>query len=1030
MDFNNNSTKPVRFARYLFFVIPGIFIIAGGILFSGFSGRDSRLNYVQQLKKGFETPPDSSRPGVYWFVMDGWISKENITKDFESMKLAGIGRINMMVVNVGIPKGPVEFLGEEWLALFKHIVAESKRLGIEITIPVGPGWSGSGGPWIAPDQSMQLLVDTSINISNPVATVRKLSIPAPQPASQYYRSRRFTQQQDEQRKLFYQSVKVLAFPTPASKDSIHNIVEKALYRNFKERGFPIRSMNANKKEEKRIVSESGVIRKDSIIDLSDKLQPDGSLVWDAPSGNWTIMRFVSRNNGSNNTPAPVFGNGFESNKMDSQATRWHLDTYIGRILKYIGEEGNANSETGGLKTLHLDSWELGTQNWTNKFRQEFQIRRGYDPLLYLPVYSGLIVGSEEESERFLWDMRLTSNELILEHYDDQIKNYAHQHGMTFSIEPYVTPFSDFDHGAKADYPMGEFWSVGFQLKQDVTYSNFEATSIGHIEGRSVVQAEAFTADQYEAWKQYPWSMKNQGDWAFAAGINRFFYHVFVHKALADSLLPGMTMGIWGIHWDRKQTWWPMVEAYHRYISRCQYLLQQGRSVADILYLVPENYPQYFLPPHSALAGDTILPDRKAYNFDACSPKQLMNATVEGTKVVFPSGASYELLVLPNTSTMTPELLRKVKSLVNSGAIVIGTPPVKSPSLKNYPACDEEITSLVNELWGGVQSSPKMIIKKFGKGKIIYGGEIGAGKGRDNYPDYQLLSGILKNQNVLKNFESTGPVRYTHRTLNDLDIYFVSNRSDRKIITSCSFRVKKGIPKLWDPIDGKVRDLPEYKINKNGSVTMPLHFDNYQSYFILFSDEAFESESVSRNFPEVQTVGVIEGPWKLNFEKLGEGKREITLDSLVSWTSIKNEDMKYYSGIAEYSKAFVFDPPVESSRGIRFFLNLGDVNHMAEVKLNGHDLGVVWCKPWKIDVTRFLRSGNNQLQIRVANLWVNRLIGDARLGSNEEKLTQIDLLMGKKVLNQVSFSTYNPYKADTPLLSSGLMGPVSICMEKY
>ena len=239
--------------------------------------------------------------------------------------------------------------------------------------------------------------------------------------------------------------------------------------------------------------------------------------------------------------------------------------------------------------LHMDSWEMGSQNWTPRLRQEFIKRRGYDPFPFYPVYAGHIVESREVSERFLWDLRLTSQELILDYHAGQVKKYSHRHGLGLSIEPYdMNPTADLELGAVADVPMCEFWSKDYGF--NTSFSCIEATSIAHVNGISLVPAEAFTAGENEGWKQYPGSMKAQGDWAFAAGINRFFFHTFQHQLPGDQWKPGITMGPYGVHWDRGQTWWPMAEGYHRYITRCQFILQQGRTVADILYLTPEGAP--------------------------------------------------------------------------------------------------------------------------------------------------------------------------------------------------------------------------------------------------------------------------------------------------------------------------------------------------------------------------------------------------------------------------------------------------------
>ena len=256
---------------------------------------------------------------------------------------------------------------------------------------------------------------------------------------------------------------------------------------------------------------------------------------------------------------------------------------------------------GGLTTLHMDSWEMGAQNWTPHFRAEFIRRRGYAPLPFYPVYTGQIVQSPEVSERFLWDLRQIAQELVLEFHAGHLKTYARRHGLSLSIEPYdMNPTSDLELGAVADIPMGEFWSKGFGYNS--AFSCVEAASIGHVNGRPIVAAEAFTAQNNEGWKQHPASVKEQGDWAFSMGINQFYYHTFQHQPLDDRLRPGMTIGPYGVHWDRNQTWWPMAGAYHEYISRCQYLLRQGTSVADVLYLAPEAAPNVFRAPESALTG--------------------------------------------------------------------------------------------------------------------------------------------------------------------------------------------------------------------------------------------------------------------------------------------------------------------------------------------------------------------------------------------------------------------------------------------
>ncbi|HWK04254.1 MAG TPA: glycosyl hydrolase [Puia sp.] len=981
---------------------------------------------ISALKEGFLNPPDSAKPGVYWYFMDGNMSKTGMTKDLESMKMAGIANVLFLEVNVGVPQGPVDFLSREWQDLFKHAVQECERLGIRMTLGIGPGWTGSGGPWVTPAESMQHLVSSTLQVSGGQKGV--LRLPLPLPKRPYFGEGSFTPELKKKWDDFYKDVAVLAFPTPAKSGKIDNIDEKALY--YRE---PYSSKPGVKPAlpsfSEYADTPAADIQKDKIIDLTDKLQPDGTLNWVVPQGNWTIMRFGSRNNGAVTRPAPIQGLGFESDKFDTIALDHHLDAYVGKILQASGYPHAPTA--GGLKMLHMDSWEMGAQNWTAQFRQEFIKRRGYDPLPFYPVYSGNIVENLSISERFLWDLRQTSQELVIAYHATQVKKYAHNLGLGLSIEPYdLNPTADLELGLVADIPMGEFWSKGYGFH--TSFSIIEAASLAHTMGVPVVQAEAFTADAPEAWKQHPGSMKDQGDWAFAAGINRFFYHTFEHKPFDDSLRPGMNMGPYGVHWDRMQTWWPMVEAYHRYVARCQFLLQQGRTVADILYLTPEGAPHVFLPPPSAMDGDTLIPDRKGYNFDGCAPGQLAQASVVNNQIVFPGGASYRLLVLPAVETMTPGLLEKIRSLVEAGAMVIGAPPKRSTSLSGYPQCDEKVLEIGKQLWGSLEVPATQSEHVYGKGKISWGGKLALCDRASVYPDYDLTAGILTDRGVKKDFESSGSLRYTHRTTKEGEIYFVSNRTDQKVQVSCTFNTTNGTPELWDPLTGKTRALPEFSAVE-GHTTLPLQFDAYQSWFIIFSKETKVSPDEKKNFPETAKVTTLEKDWLVSFDPKWGGPAQAKFDSLTDWATNTDKGIQYYSGIAVYHKRFDLPTASDTGKNQRLYIDLGKVKNLARIRLNGQDLGVVWTAPWKVDITGIVRQKDNQLEISVANLWPNRLIGDDHLpqdGIKDNKFPEWLLKGQPRTSGRYTFSTYDPYNKDSPLLESGLLGPVSIQKEVF
>jgi hypothetical protein len=817
------------------------------------------------------------------------------------------------------------------------------------------------------------------------------------------------------RSPFYEDVVVYAFPK--CNPVIDDINEKALY----ERN-PYTSMRGVKpylpapahypKQD-----ESNVIDPATMIDLTDHLGSKGRLKWDVPAGEWTIIRMGRRSTGASTRPAPEPGVGFDHDKFDKAALEDHFRNYYGKLLEKVGSRAKKH----GWTTVHLDSWEMGAQNWTPRLREEFKKRRGYDPKPYFVTFSGRAVKSVEVSERFLWDVRLTAQELVLENYARHLKALGHKHGFGLSIEPYdMNPTADLDLGAVADVPMCEFWSAGFGF--DSSFSCVEAASIAHTMGRSIVSAEAFTGR--DQWQQYPWSMKNQGDWALCMGINRFVFHTFAHKPLGDEYRPGMTMGPYGVHWDRGQTWWPMVKDYHTYIARCSHLLRQGVTVSDVLYLTPEGAPHVFRAPASALEGTGPLADKKAYGFDGCSPNILMDrAEVKNGRIVFPGGTSYRLMVLPEFETMTPKLLAKITELVKTGATIIGSPPVKSPSLSDYPKCDDEVRKLARELWGTFERPVEIIKRKYGQGTLYFGGS----KPKGLYPDYDDTASVLKQMGVSKDFTSTGPVRYGHRITKQQEIYFVSNKSGEPIQADCTFRVAKSKPQLWNPVRGQRRALPQYKI-QNGLTTIPLEFAPFESYFVIFPRKKSASLPViaeSVNFPAATLVKILGGAWDVSFDSKWGGPEKVTFNTLDDWTSREAKGIKYYSGIATYKKNF--DHSHRSDK--RVYLDLGTVHDMARVKLNGKDLGVIWCAPWRVDITEAVETKGNVLEIDIANRWPNRLLGDQQSPDKDVRTVQWKSGFLEGRVYKTGRYTFTTGRGPGKLLASGLLGPIRILVSQ-
>jgi hypothetical protein len=1037
------------------------------------------------LATGFARPPDPARPWAYWMWMDGNLDRAGITADLESMKTAGLGGVIICEVNVGVPRGPVEFMSPEWRQLFKHVVKEAERLGLEVTLNAGPGWTGSGGPWVRPEQSMQHIVAASLEVRGPSRFDSALPRPVRRPA--FFGEGGLPDRIKKTMDGFYRDVAVLAFPTPAAGPAIADIEEKALYVRApysSQKGvrpfFPAPALYPG-------LPAGAAIDPGRVVDLTDKLDADGRLAWDVPPGRWTILRFGRTTTGANTRPAPVPGLGLECDKLDAAAFDAHYDAFVGTLLREIGPrraDGRA-----GWTTLHIDSWEMGAQNWTGAFREEFRKRRGYELLPYLPAVTGRPVVDIETSERFLWDLRQTANELVLENHALRLKELGRRDGFRLSIEPYdMTPCADMTLGTAADVPMGEFWLYGFHTAHSV----IEAAGVAHTNGRNVVAAESFTSDDREAWQADPASMKALGDWAFSAGVNRIVFHRSQHQA-GLTVEPGMTMGPYGVHWERTQTWWDMVPSYHRYLARCQFMLRQGLPVADVCFLVGEGAPHVFRPPASALRGDP--PGPAGYAFDGCPPETLIaSASVKDGWIVFPDGMGYRVLVLPESETVTPALLRKVRDLVAAGATVVGPRPRKSPSLAGYPQCDANVASLAAEVWGdcdGVKTTEHAC----GLGRVVWvktqapatraqsGGPAGSNRieippaglvtsptapvdpagvlaGRapwsvgappldepGQYGDFAVVTDVLDKMGVPLDFSSDAPLRWIHRRDGATDIYFVANPEPAAVETTARFRAGSRRPELWDPLDGSRRDLDVFDSSED-RIVIPLRFAPHQSFFVVFREAQARVRSAGAypnagpeparpavsNFPALTEHATLDGPWDVSFDPKWGGPAKVVFESLDDWSRRPEEGIRFYSGTATYAKTF--DLPEAASRNVkraRLWLDLGTVKNIAAVRLNGRVLGVVWCDPWRVEISGAVKPKGNRLVIRVANLWPNLLVGDERQAPDADYAPGGNLLRWPDWLlkseprpsGRLTFSTWKHYNKDSPLLRSGLLGPVTV-----
>lgn len=973
------------------------------------------------LAAAFVAPPASARPWVYWYFMDGMLTREGMTADLEAMRRVGVGGALFLEVNIGLPRGPVEFMSPQWQELLVHSIREADRLGIEFALGTGPGWCGTGGPWVKPEQSMQHLVASRTDLAGPIRFAGQL--PQPAPRKPYFGEGSLNAETAAQWREFYRDVAVLAFPTPEGAAATPDIDERALYYrepySSKEGVKPFLPAPADYPE----LPAGQAVATDRVVDLTSRLGPDGKLDWDVPAGRWTVLRLGRTVTGQTTRPAPAPGLGLESDKFTAAALDAHFEQFSGKIIAALGPRRHPGA---GLTTLHFDSWEMGSQNWSEQFRAEFRTRRGYDPLPYLPAYSGLVVGSPEITARFLWDLRQTASELVVENHGRRLREIARRHGLQLSIEPYdLNPAADLVLGAEADVPMCEFWADGDGF--NTSYSCLEATSIAHTHGRPVVGAEAFTANglsaDLPAWSLHPGAMKNQADWALAVGINRLAFHRYQHQPWLDRV-PGMTMSGYGTQYERTVTWWEMSGTWHDYLARCQHLLRQGLPVADILYLTPEGAPHVFRPPASAVTGPANLPNRRGYNFDGIDPQTLIDrVAVRDGRLVLPDGMSYRVLVLPGTDTMTPALLGKIRDLKRAGATIIGTRPAKSPSLSGYPQCDAEVKKLADAIWGDTPFVPHS-----------------ADPFASLYPDYETVAARLDAMGVVTDFETAAPLRYNHRRLPGAEVYFVSNPAPGAVEATCLFRVEGRRPELWDPLTGRTRALDDWQATADGRTRLPLRLEGRQSFFVVFREPAngFGPAAWRGNFASLRTAAEIDGAWSVSFQPGRGAPAAVELPRLQSWTDHGDAGVRYFSGEAVYRRKVRIAPELAAA-GRPLYLDLGRVEVMAEVTLNGRRYPVLWCAPYRLDISDAARAGDNDLEIRVVNLWPNRMIGDAHLPPDASRKGGwhkggVDhwpqwLLDGRpSPTGRITFAATDPFTKDSPLLPSGLLGPVRLQRE--
>lgn len=613
----------------------------------------------------------------------------------------------------------------------------------------------------------------------------------------------------------------------SSAARVDSIAEKSLIKAFQDPHPPFDFYSWPTQTEPEVPGLA--INPTTVLNLTKMLDKDGALRWDVPAGDWIVARAAMAPTGTSNGPAPVEATGPEVDKMNRAALKSHFDAYVGDLLKRVPA-----AERKAWKHVVADSYEQGPENWTDGFGADFEKRYGYDPMPWLPVLTGRIVGSADQSDRFLWDLRRLVADRIARDYVGGLRDLCHQHGMKMWLENYGHwgfPAEFLQYGGACDEISGEFWANGnYADTSDFSYLGRvelrDASSAAHIYGKPTAFAEAFTGGH--AFVNSPRDLKARGDWAFCEGINQFVFHVYIHQPWDDKV-PGVNAWF-GTEFNRHNTWFEQSKAWIDYLRRCSVLLQAGQPVADVAYFIGEDTPK--------MTGIRIpeLPSGRDYDYINAEVIE-KNLTVKNGMLTLPSGINYRVLVLPELPTMRPEVLRKIRDLIKAGATVVGRPPERSPSMENFPKCDEQVRQLAQEVWGNTGANPSGE-HKLGKGRVVWG---------------KSLDEILAALGSKPDFETATKLRFKHRGTGDTDIYFVANPQNEAVATSVAFRANGRVPELWWPDSGRIERPAVYE-ESEGSLHMPLSLGPAGSVFVVFREKltpnATQIDSVTRNGTEI------------------------------------------------------------------------------------------------------------------------------------------------------------------------------------
>jgi hypothetical protein len=892
-------------------------------------------------EKDFFDPPLSARPGVLWAWLNGYVDRDQLTRELEELKAKGLG--GAIIWDVGsladpkkiIPAGPA-FLGPESVASISHAIDEAGRLGLELGLFASSSWN-AGGAWIKPENASRQLLCRQLEVRGPGRV--RTTVPLPEGVAAHWKD-----------------VAVLAVPEGATA-----------------------------------------------VDISDRMDPQGRLEWDAPAGASRIMRIVASNTGQTlECPSPN-SDGLIIDHLSREAATVDMTYILDRIL-------SARKSLDVLKTFMFDSYEVREAvDWTDDFVGAFRTRHGYDPVPYLPALFDPAALDAGIAGRFLYDYRKTVSDLIIENHFRAVRDLLNGRGVRLLAEAGHGGYARVDALkalGSADIPMGEFWNhQRFWVVK-------EAASAAHIYGRRIVDAETLTG--WRNWQEGPAEYKRRFDIALCAGLNHPTFHTFTHNPPAAGR-PGFVYHA-GEHFNVNATWWDQAGPLIEYMSRCSYLLQLGLFAADVAFYYGDQAPN--LVPARRIDPDIepIYPDTaclhcgqprpiqtasldKGYDYDYVNSEVILERMkFSGGRIVLPDGLSYALLVLPDRDDMPVAVLRKIGELIEAGATVVGRKPVRAPGLAGYPACDDEVKALADKIWGPCDG---VAVKEraYGKGRIVWG---------------VPLNDILRDQGLGPDFRALGVanadqhIDFVHRSTGDDDLYFVSNSAKASETFEAVFRVGADRkPEFWYPDTGRIVPCLSFA-RVEGGCRLTLELPAYGSVFVVFRKTPTPAAYLSPEplKAEAQPVAAIAGPWTVRFPPGWGAPGSVVWNGLVDWAGSEDPGIRYFSGTASYAVEFELGEPLLREGG-GWLLDLGSLREVAEVTLNGRNLGILWKEPFQVDITDGLRMGRNTLEVKVTNLWNNRLMGDL-LDTGQKPYARTNMVLKPK-----------------DLIPAGLFGPVTI-----